>query len=78
MCAISANTNPKVAAILLHEKLTQKRQEWTIISDHMHMSVSYTVGYGVERQIDGRACGQLEAEMMGGYNTDTLFEVFKY
>lgn len=39
MCATSANTNPEVAATLFHEKLTQKRQEWPIRADHMHVSV---------------------------------------
>lgn len=44
MCAISANTNPEVAAIMLHEKLTRRRQEWPIRADHMHMSVKLYSG----------------------------------
>ena len=39
MCAIIANTNPKVTAIMFHEKLTQRRQEWPIRADRMDMSV---------------------------------------
>lgn len=59
MCAISANTNPEVAAIMLHEKLTQRRQEWSIRADHMHMSVKlYSGGMELrEREIDGRSVG---------------------